>query len=780
MMRSILLLLWLFAAVPAQAAFCASPGRDGDGIGLTGVVNSYWPGAASAATGATSISLGAGTGPAAIAAGDLLLVIQMQDAQINSSNNSRYGDGVNGDPGSGATSDNGSGLFEFVRAGNAVPLSGGTLTLVGGSGGGLLNAYSNAAATGTRGQRRFQVIRVPQYRNATLGASLTATRWNGSVGGVLAIDVAGSLNLNGGSATVSGLGFRGGGSRQLGGGAGADTDYRTNATVNTNGPKGEGTAGTGRYVNDNGTLLNTGVEGYPNGSHARGAPGNAGGGGTDGNPAANDENTGGGGGAGYGDGGQGGNAWCNNWAAGTCDQSGGFGGTGVTAQAIGRLLPGGGGGGGTSNNGTGTPAAGFASSGAAGGGVMLLRAGALTGSGTLAADGASANSTITNDASGGGGGGGAILLSALNSSGLSASVSARGGSGGSNTGGGASHGPGGGGGGGFVATNLAIAATVSGGAAGSTVGGPYGATGGSGGQSGLATPAAIPGISSGAECTPLLTKAFNAASIGSGGISRMTLTVTNPNPDQAMSALAFTDTYPADLVNAATPSLSAGCGGSATATAGGSSLIQSGGSLAAGASCSVAVNVTSPTTGARVNSVAAGGLTATLGGASVASASPATATLTVTAPLSATKSVVTVADPFNGTTNPKAIPDGTVEYAILVTNATATAIDGGTISVTDLLPSDIALLVTDLGASGSGPVAFVDGAPASGVAYSFAGLGNGADGLDFSNNSGTTWTYVPVADGNGVDAAVNAIRVRPTGALAAGRSFTLRFRARVK
>ena len=33
-------------------------------------------------------------------------------------------------------------------------------------------------------------------------------------------------------------------------------------------------------------------------------------------------------------GGQGGNAWCNNWAAGTCDQSGGFGGTGVTAHVL--------------------------------------------------------------------------------------------------------------------------------------------------------------------------------------------------------------------------------------------------------------------------------------------------------------------------------------------------------------------------------------------------------------------------------------------------------------
>ena len=40
------------------AAVCATPGRDGSAT-LTGVVNGYWPGTASAAAGATSITLGA-------------------------------------------------------------------------------------------------------------------------------------------------------------------------------------------------------------------------------------------------------------------------------------------------------------------------------------------------------------------------------------------------------------------------------------------------------------------------------------------------------------------------------------------------------------------------------------------------------------------------------------------------------------------------------------------------------------------------------------------------
>ena len=57
------------------------------------------------------------------------------------------------------------------------------------------------------------------------------------------------------------LGFRGGGGRVLTGAPGTlDTDYRTAATVNANGSKGEGYAGTPRYVNDNGVLLNNGLQ----------------------------------------------------------------------------------------------------------------------------------------------------------------------------------------------------------------------------------------------------------------------------------------------------------------------------------------------------------------------------------------------------------------------------------------------------------------------------------------------------------------------------------------
>jgi len=184
--------------VPVQSVVCATPGSDGTpGAPITGVVNAYYPGTANAAAGATSITVGASTGAGtAIAVGDLLLVMQMQDAAINTTNGSTYGDGSGA--GSGSTNLNAAGAYEYVKANSAVPVGGGTATIIGaGAGGGLIYSYTNAAASNTQGQRRFQVIRVPQYVAATVGAALTALAWNGTTGGVLAIDVENTLTLAG-------------------------------------------------------------------------------------------------------------------------------------------------------------------------------------------------------------------------------------------------------------------------------------------------------------------------------------------------------------------------------------------------------------------------------------------------------------------------------------------------------------------------------------------------------------------------------------------------------
>lgn len=385
------------------------------------------------------------------------MIIQMQDTTINTSNTSSYG----------AASAINAGKYEYAVVAS---VAGSTVTLTSG----LTNSYTYQAGSDTVVQKTIQLIRVPVYSSASLGAGTTALAWNGSTGGVLAFDVTGALNLNSVTVDVRGKGYRGGGGRQLGGGTGINTDYRTLATNNANGSKGEGIAGTPRYVNNSGSLLNTGVEGYPNGSYARGAPANAGGGGTDDNPPSNDENTGGGGGGGYGSGGLGGYGWNATTSPGR-----GIGGAGVASSAS-KLTMGGGGGAGTSNNGTGTPGSGFASSGAIGGGVIMVRAGSMTGTGTFNVSGANANNTVTNDGSGGGGGAGTVLAYA--GSGLTGlTVVANGGTGGTNTGGGSDHGPGGGGGGGYVLSSGALAAcSVSGGANGTTYAGhSFGATSGS-------------------------------------------------------------------------------------------------------------------------------------------------------------------------------------------------------------------------------------------------------------------------------------------------------------
>ncbi len=487
------------------------------------IINTYYPGTANVAVGATTITLGASTGAATpISAGDLVLIMQMQDASIDSTNTATYGDGAAGDPGSGATAVGGSGLYEYAVAAG---FSGGTLTLTCGT----INAYTNAAATGTSGQKKFQVIRVPVYANYTLGP-ITALAWNGSTGGVLAFDVTGTLTLNSATVSVDGLGFRGGATRTLTGGAGAYTDYRTLATNNANGSKGEGIAGTPRYVfTAPGTRTDTGVEGYPNGSHARGAPGNAGGGGTDRNPAANDQNSGGGGGANAGAGGIGGIGWCPGFsttppyygcgyaalvsAVNPGGGTGGFGGRPVTGLGATRLTLGGGGGGATDNNNTGSGACAAASSGvnglcpsgAAGGGIVMIRAGSMTGSATINANGSNGDSSVQNDGTGGGGGGGAVMINAGSGMG-GVTINVKGGDGGSNLIGSSGtnpHGPGGGGGGGYAITSAATAGCNTGGGANGLSyrsGTPYayGSTLGSGGScvTGL-TSAQIPGATIG-------------------------------------------------------------------------------------------------------------------------------------------------------------------------------------------------------------------------------------------------------------------------------------------
>ena len=667
----------------SQTNACANPGKNGNGGTLSGVINTYYPATANASVGATSITVGASRGAAVpIATGDLLLVIQMQDAAINSTNTYSYGDGATG---SGFTNLNNTGSYEFVKATSGVPLTGGTANLVAtGPGGGLLYGYTNAVATGTQGQRRYQVVRVPQYSTATLSSSLTAAAWDGSTGGILALDVAGTLNLSAALVSVDGLGFRGGASLQLTGAAGNNSDFRFaapavytgTAVAGADGAKAEGIAGTPRWVESGNTFLGTGVEGYPNGSMARGAPGNAGGGGTDGNPAANNQNAGGGGGGNGGVGGVGGDTWNSNLSG------GGLPGAAFPAGA-GRLVLGGGGGAGSRNN---SPGDNRASSGAAGGGMIIIRAGSLSGAATLSANGMSGYNGTANDGGGGGGAGGSIIVTSAAGGTSGLTVLARGGRGGDAWDTQAfslaqRHGPGGGGGGGVaLLSGFAASIDVTGGTNGTTLtpGVPYGATSGAAGVSATnVTLSQIPGVRSGAECTPDLTIAkSHSGSFVRGATGTYTITVSNISLDAASSGLVtVSDTLPGGL----TPTAAAGTGWSClvagqTVTCTRSDAL---GALSNYPAITITVSVAQAAAASLLN-------TATVSGGNELNTANDTAS-DITAIVSSSDLGITK------TASPNPIKQGNVlTYTLTVTNTGPT--NATNVTVTDTLPSTVSYI----------------------------------------------------------------------------------------
>ena len=493
-MKSLGQLLGIFFALmllslPTAAQVCAVPGKDGPVTTLNGVVNTYYPGTANALAGATTISVGTARGAGALTTGDMVLIIQMQDGVSNASfsnTTTTYATGVGT-----------AGTYEY---GLVQAFGGGVVTLRNP----LTNSYRNAQTAGNARQT-FQVVRVPQYSVATVPGANTVTPliWDGTSGGIVAFDVAGTLTLSG-TINASGYGFRGGAGRVYGGGgSNANADVRFSSAQNNGAMKGEGAAGSPRstYASVGAvyTWAGTGGDFYPNGDNGYGAPGNAGGGGNDGNPGGNDQNSGGGGGGNAGVGGHGGNTWNSNLDV------GGRGGLAYTPAAN-RVIMGGGGGAGASNNG-GTNHATF--SGASGGGMVLLRSAAVAGAGTINVAGINATAptaTCCDDGGTGGGGGGSVVLQAANNSGLTGiTINARGGNGSPTPTGSADHGPGGGGGGGAILSSGAVGggSSVAGGSRGAVT---WNATSGSNGLTNTAQAfAGGDGSLPGALCLPNLT-----------------------------------------------------------------------------------------------------------------------------------------------------------------------------------------------------------------------------------------------------------------------------------
>lgn len=604
LLRSLLLLLGAMTSLPSFAQVCGAPGKDGVSFSR----NTYFPGVGTASSGNSVVNHGdarsdTNAATTGFSAGDLALIIQVQDALVNNTDSSAYGDGVTGDPATGSTSLRNAGVYEFKRVVSATANS---ITLDSP----LANTYTTASADATTGHRRFQVVRVPQFASLTLpGGVLGVTAWDGRTGGLFVLDVSGTLNMNGTTINADAVGFRGGGSQGATEIVGSNITTYASAQAtgtppaNLGAAKGEGIAGTPRFVRS-GTVSNgytgtsLGVSGYANGLDlARGAAGNAGGGGTQ-------HNAGGGGGGNAGTGGRGGNSFGNYSATNTgpsCVQfatnffsctgdgsraMGGFGGLGITPTAA-RLFLGGGGGAGDSNNANDHPTT-AQSSGGQGGGLIFVRARTVIGSGQFSANGQSGQ-PAGRDAAGGGGAGGTLVLVTESTSVPGLQTSARGGDGG-NTGlpltGNETQGPGAGGGGGaFIRSTGTTVGTinVAGGASGvntpvAGVSNTFGASAGAGGVANVNfSGAQFPNPTS---CYPALTVSKSTSSptrtIPIDTTAQYSITVQNASNVGAAVGVAISDVLPAPFTLASSTAavvFSGGAAGPAPAAATGTATV---------------------------------------------------------------------------------------------------------------------------------------------------------------------------------------------------------------
>lgn len=350
---------------------------------ISGVVNNY---AEITSVGTDEVEVADVSG---FQVGDKVLIIQMKGATITTGNIAGFGT---------VTALNNAGNFEFsvIASINASTIVFETE---------LCKSYDASASV--------QLVRIPVYTDVTISDVLTAEPWDGTIGGIVAIEATGSITFNS-SIDVSGMGFRGGEVFTGSFGCG-DPNW---ATTNS-GKKGEGIANA------------------PIGQEGNRAPlANGGGGSNTGNPGA-------GGGANGGAGGRGGNEWFGSCAL---NVSYGIGGYELDYTAHKAFL-GGGGGGGYRDNGL------NATEGANGGGIVFLISPLIQGNNSFVnVSGGNVMGTSDSEGAGGGGAGGCVYLMS-NSINSQLDIYLNGGSGGdifSTLWQSACHGPGGGGGGGAL------------------------------------------------------------------------------------------------------------------------------------------------------------------------------------------------------------------------------------------------------------------------------------------------------------------------------------------
>jgi hypothetical protein len=375
MVKSILSSLFIFL-ICIQSSLAQSIG---------GIVNTY---AAVTDMTANSVTVNSTAG---FSVSDRVLLIQMKGATINQTNTASFGQIV---------ALGSAGNFEFT---NIAAINGNIITFVS-------NLCKPFSVTG-----KVQLIRVPVYNQATINAVVSSSPWNGTTGGVVAIEATTSLTFNN-MIDVSGKGFVGGGFTT---GWFACNDPNFSSPGTSAGKKGEGIAAAPLNLDGNRAPL-----------------ANGGGGSNTGNPGA-------GGGSNGGAGGRGGNQF-----SGSCPVNTSFGmGAYALPYATYRAYLGGGGGGGYKDNGL------NATEGSNGGGIVFIITPTIIGNNQqINASGLNVIANTNSEGAGGGGAGGCVYLltQTINTN---LTIDVKGGNGGnilSTLWSSACHGPGGGGGGGAI------------------------------------------------------------------------------------------------------------------------------------------------------------------------------------------------------------------------------------------------------------------------------------------------------------------------------------------
>ena len=140
-----------------------------------------------------------------------------------------------------------------------------------------------------------------------------------------------------------------------------------------------------------------------------------------------------------------------------------------------------------------------------------------------------------------------------------------------------------------------------------------------------------------------------------------------------------------------------------------------------------------------------------------------------------------VSDGVNGASNPQAINGAVVQFTVAVTGPAKGSTAAASFAINNDIPDQMALYVGDIDSSGSGPVAFIEND--SGLEFAFSGLSSADDALEFSNNGGQTFDYIPHPDGDGFDDDVTHIRIAPSGLLMPADShaprFSIQYRMRI-